>query len=191
MKKRIFIVLIIVSLFSLCFFTNKTYTSYESAIDNKVTVDVADWKIEIDGQDIATTTRDISLRNIEWHHKHASNETAAPGSTGIIKVKIDPTSTQVAIKYNVTYIDHNLDSDCILTVTNIYLEEEELEKVSDNTYSGIITMDQIKQGTTKNLVIHVEWINDENNNEIDTQMGIGEKEPNYLRLEFDASQYTG
>lgn len=191
MRKRIFIVLIIISCFSLCIFTNKTYTSYESAVDNEVAVDVADWKIEIDGQDIAKTTRDISLNNIEWENTHASSTTAAPGSKGIIKIKIDPTSTQVAIKYNITYIDHNLDPECILTVTNIYLEEEELEKISDNTYSGLITMDQIKEGTIKTLVIHVEWINDENNNESDTQIGLKEKDPNYLKLEFDASQYTG
>lgn len=191
MRKRIFIVLIIVSCFSLCIFTNKTYTSYESAVDNEVAVDVADWKIEIDGQDITKTTRDISLNNIEWENTHASSTTAAPGSKGIIKIKIDPTSTQVAIKYNITYIDHNLDPECILTVTNIYLEEEELEKISDNTYSGLITMDQIKEGTIKTLVIHVEWVNDENNNESDTQIGLKEKDPNYLKLEFDASQYTG
>ena len=191
MRKRIFIVLIIVSCFSLCVFTNKTYTSYESAVDNEVSVDVADWKIEIDGQDIATTTHDISLNNIVWENTHASELTAAPGSKGIVKIKIDPTTTQVAIKYNITYIDHTIDPDCILTVNNIYLEEEELLKVNDNTYSGVLTMNQIVEGTTRTLVIHVEWINDENNNEIDTQIGLDEKEPNYLKLEFDASQYTG
>lgn len=191
MKKRIYIILIIVSVFSLCIFTKKTYTSYESAINDTVKVDVAEWKIQVDGQDIARATRDINLSNIEWENSHASSTTAAPGSIGTVKVKIDPTSTEVAIKYTIKYTDHNLDPDCILTVTNIYLEEEELEKIDDNTYSGIITMNQIKEGTTRNLVIHVEWVNDENNNEIDTEIGLNEREPNYLKLELDARQYTG
>lgn len=191
MKKRLFIIITILSLFSLCIFTKKTYTAYESAVDNEVQVEVADWKIEIDGQDISTATRDISLSNIKWQHSHASNTTAAPGSVGIVKVKIDPTTTDVAIKYTISYTDHTIDPDCILTVTHIYMEEEELDKINDNTYSGLITIDQIKEQITRNLVIHVEWINDENNNEIDTQIGLNEKDPNYLRLEFDARQYTG
>lgn len=191
MKGKLTIVIIIISIFVLFIFSNKTYTSYQSSVNDEVPLDIAEWKIEIDGQNIATTTKNISLSNIVWESDHTNNNTVAPGSKGQVKINIDPTSSEVAIKYNLTYTDHTINPDCLLTVTSIYLENEELEKISDNSYSGVITLDQIKEKTVKVLVINVEWVNDENNNETDSKIGLNESVPNYLEIEFNASQYTG
>lgn len=189
MKKNILIVLVIISLFSLYLFSNKTYTAYESEVDDDVTVDIADWKILIDDQNIATATRDINLSNIVWDSEHTDNNKVAPGSKGTVRINIDPTGTEVAIKYHITYTDHTMDPNCILTVTSIYLENDELQKDSINSYSGIITLDEMKD--TQVLVINVEWVNDENSDEADSQIGSNGAEPNYLNLEFEAEQYRG
>ena len=82
-----------------------------------------------------------------------------------------------------------MDPNCILTVTSIYLENDELQKDSINSYSGIITLDEMKD--TQVLVINVEWVNDENSDEADSQIGSNGAEPNYLNLEFEAEQYRG
>ena len=190
-KKNIFLLIVIISIFALYFLSNETYTAYESEVNNQVVLAVANWKIEIDGQDIARSTKDISLSNITWESTHTNQATIAPGSKGVVTINIDPTSTEVAIKYNISFSDHTSNPDCLLTVTSIYLEEEKLEKINDNTYSGIITLDQIKNKSVKVLKIHVEWVNDETNNDIDTQIGLNESEANYLNLEFMAEQYLG
>lgn len=190
-KKRIFILLLFVSIFALYFLSSPTYTAYESEVNDQIGIAVAEWKIEIDDQDIARTAENIALSNIVWEGEHTNNNTVAPGSKGVVTINIDPTSTEVAIKYNITYADHLSNPDCLLTVTSIYLENEALEKVNDNTYSGIITLDQIKNKSIKVLKIHVEWVNDEANNEVDTQVGLNESEANYLNLEFMAQQYKG
>lgn len=189
--KKTTLIIILISIFALYFLSSPTYTAYESEVNNEVGVAVADWKIEIDNQDIATSTESISLSNIVWESEHTNNNTVAPGSKGVVTINIDPTTTEVAIKYSISYVDHLLNPDCLLTVTSIYLENEELEKINDNTYAGVITLDQIKNKSVKVLKIHVEWINDEANNESDTQVGLNESQANYLNLEFTAEQYLG
>lgn len=191
MKGKIILSIIIICIFALFITSKKTYTSYESLVDNEVDLKIATWKIKIAEQDIVSTNKDISLSNIEWESEHTNDDTVAPGSKGIVRINIDPTESQVAIDYSITYEDHTKNPDCILTVTSIYLENEKLEKISDNSYGGIITMDQIKEQNKKVLVIHVEWVNDENNNKTDSQIGLNESTPNYLNLVFNAKQYTG
>lgn len=188
MRKKTILVIILICLFVLFVTSNQTYTAYQSFVDNDVAVEIATWKINIDGQDIVTSTKDITLSNITWDNNHANDKTAAPGSKGIIKINIDPSEADVAIKYTISYEDHTINSDCILTVTSIALGNEELEKISDNSYGGIITMDQIKNKTTKTLVINVEWLDDKDN---DIDISTMEGNLNFLNLEFNASQYTG
>lgn len=190
-KPLIISLLFAFSIISFCIASQKTYTSYESLVNNNINVDIADWIIKIDEQDISTTTQDIKLSNIEWESTHANPKTAAPGSKGKVKINIDPTNNDVAIEYTIKYFDKNLASDCVLTVNNIYLEDEELLQINENTYSGIITMDEIKNNETKVLVLEIEWVNDENNNEIDSEIGLNKSEVDFLKLEFTATQYIG
>lgn len=189
--KNVFILLFLVSLLIIYLTSNKTYTSYESLVEDEILLDVANWEINVDGQNIAKSTREISLKNIEWTSEHTNNKTVAPGSKGVIRITIDPANTQVAVDCNVSYIDHKQDENIILTVTSMYLDGEEWESTEENSYSGIITLDQIKNKEQKHLVINVEWINNEENNEVDSKIGLSESEPNYLKLELTAKQYTG
>lgn len=189
--KIICFVLVIMSLISIYFISKKTNTAYETVVDNEVNLDIATWKIEIDEQDIATATSDISIKNITWENEHSEPNKAAPGSKGIVRIKIDPTDTQVAVEYNIKYFDHLLDPNCLLTVTSIDLEGEDLTKVEDNLYHGYIPLDEIQNGAEKYLVIHVEWQNNEDENNQDTNIGKGDTEAHYLKLEFSAHQYTG
>ena len=171
--------------------TKKTYTSYESTVTDEIKINIADWEININNQNIAKVTEEIKISNVEWEGEHTNPNTVAPGSKGKVKVNIDPSNAEVAIKYTIKYVDHTKNPERVLTVTNFYLENEELTKIDDETYSGIITMDQIKDGNIKTLIIEVEWINDEANNEFDSAIGSKDKEANFLEIEFTANQYLG
>lgn len=193
MKKlnNIFIFLLVLSCGLLFVFSNRTFTAFESKVNDDINLNIADWIIMVDNQDVAKQKKAISLKNIVWSSEHTRENKVAPGSTGVVNVKIDPTLTEVAFSYNISYVDHEMDPNVLLTVTSITLDGKELEDEDDNTFSGIISLDDIKRGKTMSLVIHVEWVNDEDNNEIDSLIGFNESEANYLELNFEATQYKG
>ena len=190
-KIKIIFGLITFSIIAFGISAKKTYTSYQSYVDNEININIADWDINVDNQNIAKVTETIKLSNVVWEGEHTNPNTAAPGSKGTVRVNIDPRNTEVAIEYTLKYIDHTKDPECVLTITNIYLENEELTKIDEETYYGIITVDQIKEGNVKTLVLEVEWINDEENNEFDSAIGLNNEGVRFLEIEFNASQYLG
>lgn len=191
MKGKTILIILLICVFALFITSNETYTAYESLVDNEVPVAIATWRIDIDGKNIVTATEKIAVGKVTWENDHANSNTAAPGSKGVAIINIDPSKSDVAIKYEISYEDNTINPDCVLTVTSIYLENEELKKIGDHSFEGIIPMSEIKTKNVKKLVINVEWVNNEENNEKDTQIGAGEVEPNYLNIEFKASQHMG
>ena len=175
----------------LYFLSNPTLTAYESNVNNATSIPIARWNIHIDQKDISEESLDIPLKNITWEADHTNPNKVAPGSRGFVLIDIDPTSTQVAIKYTLSYEDHTTNPDILLTITSISLDGEEIEQIDDHTYEGIITLNQIKARSRKMLEVDVEWVNDEANNEHDSVIGLGESEADYLNLVFTAEQYKG
>lgn len=189
--KVIIVALIIFSCAFIYFSSKRTNTSYETEGEGEVDLPVAVWSFKIDDQNIATAASDIVIKNISWENEHASANTVAPGSKGIVTIKIDPTDTQVAVGYEITYYDHTMDPDCLLTVTSIELENEELTHLSGNRFQGFIPLDKVLNGEEKTLIINVEWLNNENENETDSNVGKGDVEGTYLKLGLRAYQYIG
>lgn len=168
-----------------------TFTSYESETSNLIKTPVAMWNIKLDDT-VATDVfnKNILLRNISLVNPHANPSKIAPGTQGTLKVLIDPTTTQVAIKYNLTFIDHNVDPQHLLTVKNVSVNDNSLIKTASNTYTGLFTLNEIERLVKKEVTLSVEWINKETNNNADTIIGKEEAEPKWLSLSFNASQYN-
>lgn len=188
--KLLLCILVVFSIVALYFGGKKTYTAYESMVDENMNIDIAQWNILVDGENITSDTKSISLKNIEWDSEHTREGRVAPGSRGIVKVEIIPQS-DVSMEYKISYKDHNMDPNIILTVNSISLDGDDYIKDSDNSFSGIIPLEQIIGGKKMYLTIEVEWINDEANNDIDSNIAINGGEANYLSLTLDAKQYMG
>lgn len=191
MKGKTILIILLICVFALFITSNETYTAYESSVENEVPIEIATWRIDIDGKDVVSATEKIAVGQITWTNEHANNKTAAPGSVGVARINIDPSKSDVAIQYEITYEDNSINPDCILSITSIYIENQQLERANDNSFEGIITMDDIKNKKIITLVINVEWVNNEENNERDTLIGSGETEADFLNLQFNARQYLG
>lgn len=169
--------------------SNVTYTSYVSEADGQVDSKVAGWNILINNVLVSTgTEKNVGLSDIVWSGEHVAEGKAAPGSTGVMNVLLDPTGTEVAIRYDLEIIDKNVDPTKILTITNIAEHGVDLVKTDVNTYTGIITLDMIKSGVKPSLVIDVSWVNDDNVNDLEREV---ESIEDYLLIKFKASQYRG
>ncbi len=184
------IVVFLVVLGSLFYlYSNGTYTSYETLTNGKITPKIAKWNIKVDG--IEVTTSDvvtIGLSNITWVSNNAVATKAVPGSYGEATVKIDPMDTDVAIKYTLEVIDRNVDENKFLEISNVNNSTGTLIQTGENTYSGIITLDDVKNKNITTLTFDVLWpLGDD----VDPYSEEVSSSSNFLEINFSVEQYNG
>lgn len=185
-----------VTLLLLCIFiffiTGRTYSSLASTTNVLTEAPLADWNILINNTNITSTYDNVvSLKNIDWISNHSIKYNAAPGSTGKVKIIINPTTTKVAIRYDLTITDSTVDENKILTLLSLEIDNGELVKTGPNTYTKIISLAEIEESLKDTITMEVKWINDESNNDRDTNIANGVLTPDYLGLHFVATQYNG
>lgn len=190
-KKRKTIILIIVVV--ACFFylfikSNNTYTSYESEVEGNIESKVADWKIKVNDTLINNDdSQTIDIDSIQWETNHTRENKASPGSSGIIQITIDPTTTNVSFNYELTVIDQTVDANKILTVTSIENKQGTLEK-ENNIYRGTMLVKDIEAGKTEQLKIHVKW--EDNGEDIVVDPTKDETTSDFIEINFKATQRT-
>lgn len=193
-QKTLSVLAILISLLSLLYLTSQgTLTAYESETTTQVFTSLASWNIELNGQSMTDQTdKVLTLNDMTWSGTHVNASTVAPGSKGTLQLTIDPTTTDVAIRYEISYRDRSMDPDYLFTVTSITLDDASLVQTGENTYTGIFTKEELLKHTTKTLRIGLAWINDETMNEQDS--AIGRKTtplPDAIALSLSATQYLG
>ena len=192
MKQYRIIILLGLTSLLLVFGIAYTRSRLVSSIDSSNNAILAKWNITLNNTLITQTMSDtIALGNITWTNSHANPEKVAPGSTGIVDLVINPQDTQVSFRYDITFTDHTSDPDILLTITNMSANGNNLVHTAANTYTGIFPLSEIEQHQTKTITIYLSWINDENNNETDTEVGTGEVSGDLIGITFVAKQYRG
>ena len=190
-KSIVQIVVVMVLIFgSLYYLYSKgTYTAYETLTNGRITPNIAKWNISVDGFKITTgEVQTVGLSNIVWNSSNAVNGKALPGSTGTAKAIIDPMDTDVAIKYTFEIIDKSVDDTKFLKVTNINDNGNNLIRVGENVYTGIFSLDDIKNKVKKELVLGVEWPLGE---DVDPTSEEVNSSVNFLVINFTVEQYKG
>lgn len=190
-KSIVQIVVVMVLIFgSLYYLYSKgTYTAYETLTNGRITPNMAKWNISVDGFKVTSSdVQTIGLSNITWNSSNAVNGKALPGSTGTVKITIDPLDTDVAIKYTFEIVDKNVDDTKFLKVTNINDNGNNLIRVGENVYTGIFSLDDIKNKVKKELVLDVEWPLGE---DIDPTSEEVNSSVNFLVINFTVEQYKG
>lgn len=190
-KSIIQIVVVMVLVFgSLYYLYSKgTYTAYETLTNGKITPNMAKWNISVDGFKVTSSdVQTIGLSNITWNSSNAVNGKALPGSTGTVKITIDPLDTDVAIKYTFEIIDKSVDDTKFLKVTNINDNGNNLIRVGENVYTGIFSLDDIKKQAKKELTFDIEWPLGE---DIDPTSEEVNSSINFLVINFSVEQYKG
>ena len=179
-KKAIQIIVVcLVVLGSLFYLYSKgTYTSYETLTNGKITPNIAKWNIKVDG--IEVTTSDvvtIGLSNINWVSNNA-----------VATVKIDPMDTDVSIKYTLEIIDKNVDNNKFLEISNINNSTNSLIQTGENTYVGVITLEELKNKAITTLTFDVLWpLGDD----VDPYGDEVNSSSNFLEINFSVEQYKG
>lgn len=193
MKKIDKLILVLACLSIFLFVISKSFASLESKVDARSTMYVGKWNILVNNQNLNSVyDDDITLDDISWEsNSHVSDGMAAPGRRGVISFEVDPTDTDVAVKYTITFRDHNDDPSYLLTIRGISTDGTPLVRSGEFSYTGVFSLQDIRSGNTKTISIDVEWVNDESNNESDSLIGSQSAEARFLYINMEAVQYSG
>ena len=197
MKKSKFLsfknVYIIILLLCLAYIGTKfTFSLYESNLDTDVSGNISDIKLKINNVNIVNNTGDISevvVTDITWTStSHTRVGKISPGATGTFNLRLDPYGSQVAILYRFTFIDKTIDSDKILTFTDIRASNGNVIRTGVNEYSGIISLADINNSQTITLNIDFEYTDEE---DMEPFTEDSENLDDFFTINFEALQYNG
>ena len=221
MNKKIRIVILIAILILLALIIQSTYSKYTNKAVGTINETTADWVIKINDKDITIPDENgeigvFEIEDFTWDWESAPNvkpPKVAPGMSGYFKLKVDPTGTQVSVKYTITIDDskiaemlagigvtgEDLADRINLKITGIKENGVEIELPRDD--GGNIVISKIKElediqsnnetDRIDELEIKVTWEDNEANNDIDSKIGSVPNNVIKLPIKVDVIQWTG
>ncbi|MDO4341780.1 MAG: hypothetical protein Q4C44_03440 [bacterium] len=174
--------------------TNESYALLETISNGNAEVNTGGWTIKLNEKNISSgVTEKFTLNNITYNNTNPNidEKYIAPGKSGYFDIILDPTGTEVAISYEikVNLEDTNYPS-------NIKFSVEELNSNANitsenNTFTGVISLEEVTKSKTITLRLHLNWENDEQFNEEDTSLGIVENNRFEIPIKVILNQYQG
>jgi len=149
-----------------------TYSLFESNHVTTSNVDIAKWQIKVNDDEIDGASSTFTVDVINWQGTdYVLDGKVAPGMNGYFDIVIDPNYSQVSIKYDVSF-DFEVLSENQFVINNITeINGRELVRTGENTYSGVISLDEILNGETSTVRVDLSWVNSDENNESDSVLG--------------------
>ena len=188
--KRWLIILFIISLGLTVYEISASYGLFETEKDIVVNADIGRFQIKVNDELInETTTFSVSNINVTGDSNVRENY-FAPGTNGYFDVVIDPNNTDVSIYYEIVVHTELINNQQIHLTRIENVDKPDLTIVRPNTYSGIIPLSDIQNDDITTIRFYVEWINNENNNVIDSLYGNSSSRFD-IPMEITFSQYTG
>lgn len=193
-KKKLLILICAIIFIILIYEIIHIYAVFYSEMEANVQLKNGTWNINVNGTQISKgVDATFVIDQISTsQNEHAENNKLAPGLSGSFSIKINPENTDVSIIYDITLNEEKLTNSSLQIKT---IKETEvgntLTQTGENTYTGVILLEDIKKGTTNTIEMEVEWIDDENNNEEDTKLGSTYDSKLSIPVKVHVSQYLG
>ena len=195
MKKRIFIgTVTIICIVLTIYLILSTYAIFESNVTGEIEVQKAKWIIHINNTDITNNTnKNFVIDNVEIQNSdRVEDGNIAPGLNGKFNIVIDPKDTDVSVRYDITF-DLSSIEDTKIRINSI----DEIEvgntfiKTGENTYTGVISLDEIKQGIINDIQVEFSWEEDETTKKKDTEIGSIPDNKISIPVSIKVTQYLG
>lgn len=190
--KRFFIILTVMMLCFTIYLVSKTYAVFYSEGQADLNMKLAIWDIKVNNQDITKgTSKNFTITDFNiLENSNVKSGKIAPGTTGSFDILINPTDTQVSIRYDLSIDSDKLEEyqiqiDSISEISN----SNKLTKTGKNTYTGIIPLSKINGNYNNDIRIVFKWDNNEANNEKDTNIASVANSKTNIPITLTFSQY--
>lgn len=192
LQKKVLIVILLLIILLMAYSLINIYAIFYSEAVANVVQENATWKIIVNGTNIATNNKfNVNTFEIE-ENTHVAEGMIAPSVTGSFFIEIVPQDTDVSIKYDIKLDSSNLINKQIKIVS---IEEinnnRELVLTAENTYTGVLKLEDIKNGIVDKIKVTIEWENDDNNNSQDTLIGSTPNNNMDIPVSVHVLQYLG
>lgn len=169
-----------------------SYALFETNSSGEANSTIGKWVIKISDVLISDNQmEEFSVDNFVYEtNDNIADGYIAPGRNGYFDIVLDPTGTDVAIRYDLSFDNEQTYGDNIKYSVTL-LNGEETIKTGPNTYSGIVTLDQIEQNTKITLRINLTWESERNYDHNDTILGMTENAKIRIPVGISVNQYLG
>lgn len=172
----------------------RIYALFHSELYAKVQLKNGTWTILVNSTDITKGTDvKFTIDNIQiQENEHVKPGKLAPGLIGNFKISINPTDTSVSVRYDINLDKEKLTNDNmqIKSIKETLLGNE-LVQVAENTYAGVITLEEIKAQKMNEVTVEIEWAENDDNNEQDVNLGSTWNAECQVPITVHVSQYLG
>ena len=170
------------------------YAVFYSEMSGNVQFENGKWNIYVNGTEISTgieTTFTVDQISIdESSHVKAGN--LAPGLSGNFEIAINPSDTDVSVRYDITLNKENMTNNNIQIVGIAETEDNNtLTRTGENTYTGVIPLQKIKNGVTNTIQISIQWIDNTVDSTQDLSTGATSNPKLHIPITVHVSQYLG
>lgn len=205
MKKLLTILLLIMLIISLLQIANM-YALYKQENQGDYSNLLGVWSIKVNGADISSGDQNLTFNMTEDNliyldSAHVKSQKMAPGTQAYFEIIIDPTNTDVSVIYQLDMQFEQLTTKMKLVKVENWFQKSGNEgkientdistNLASNTYKAVIPISKINDKYLNHVKLYFEWINDENNNAVDSEIGQTENAKISVPLKINLKQYTG
>lgn len=165
-----------------------SYGLFESKNVLNVDSNIAKWNVFINGTDIKKNETFVVDKINLINNDNVLEGKMAPGSKGYFDIVIDPTDTDTSIRYDISF-DFSSLNDKIVVSGIEEITSGNLVRTGKNTYSKVITLNEIKNGITNTIRVYIKW----DNSDDESDSAIGSVINNFINVPVTivAYQYLG
>lgn len=172
MKSKIWILIVLGFLISISLILN-TFASFETNAVGTMNSDIASFSIKLNGYNIGRgINQTFAVDNFIYsNNTNVESGYIAPGRSGYFDITLDASDVDVAFRYD---IDFDLNSTGLNDNINFNVQNisgGRVQSLSDTTYYGIVSLDDIENNSEISLRINVLWADDIIYDENDTELG--------------------
>lgn len=190
-KFKIFIyLLLVVTCFGYLKYKS-SFASYETNITGNINPRIAKWSILVNGVETTGSEGEVNLDfdSVDWVCPGGVRAgKIGPGCYGDIELIVEAANTEVAVLYEFDIVDKTVVPEKILRITNMTFSNSNFKKTGETTYSGYLSLDDIKNNPTLTLTMDVVW---EDDGDIVYDEQFFTNDDNYITIDFFAKQYLG
>lgn len=161
-----------------------SYGLFESKNVLNVDSNIAKWNVFINGTDIKKNETFVVDKINLINNDNVLEGKMAPGSKGYFDIVIDPTDTDTSIRYDISF-DFSSLNDKIVVSGIEEITSGNLVRTGKNTYSKVITLNEIKNGITNTIRVYIKW----DNSDDESDSAIGSVINNFINVPVTIAVY--
>lgn len=192
-KKILLILSIIMMIITIGQIAN-VYALFYSEAKGTAQEKLGKWYITVNNTDISSgITQPFTINQFNIiPNTHTKTGKFAPSMQGDFEIIINPNDTEVSVRYDLEIDKSALDGNKISIVSVQEIgENNTLVETQENVFTGIISLNEIRNDITNTIKITFNWENDETNNDKDTQLGTEANSKIKIPIILTVSQYLG